>query len=231
MKSRRLKLGFTLVEILIVVMIVAVLATLVVGITGRLDAQSKARLTRSTIAIVEAALREFRDYEYQYPNSAYAGFDFPLDCHQDPNNPADLLVETVAEAFAIPVTYVSIAGPAGFVHKEEYSGSEGLYFFLSRVPQCRKTLDEIDKSLITNEDDNGNPMEIIITVGAVSRNHPLLRIVDPWGRALRYDYYDERIPAANIGPRLRSKRSFPAITSAGPDKMFGTDDDISGRKQ
>ena len=99
-----------------------------------------------------------------------------------------------------------------------------LYFFLSRVPESRKSIDKIDESLITSEGYNKQPMRITIGV----RIDPLLRVIDPWGETLRYDYYNRLEPDPVL--RLRGKRTFPVITSAGPDKKFGTADDISSRK-
>jgi len=84
-------------------------------------------------------------------------------------------------------------------------------------------LDKIDDSLITNEGFGKQPMSITIGV----KMYPLLRIIDPWGTTLHYDYYNEM----ELNPLLRNKgkRNFPLITSAGPDRIFGTGDDITSR--
>lgn len=222
-----MKNGVTLVELLIVVAVIAILATMVIGVATRIDTQGKERLTKGTIAILEAALRQFNDYEYNYRVSPlapiaeqdfYRGLDFPLDCNDfDPVT----LQTTLANALGTPVV---ILAPG---HDPRYSGSEVLYFLLSKVPESKKTLDKIEESLISNEDFNKQPMSI--TVGG--RVYPLLRIIDPWDMPLRYDYYVQPFPF--IPPQLNimqaSKRTFPVITSAGPDKIFGTADDISGR--
>lgn len=227
MKTRKYKHGLSLVEMLIVVGIIALLATMVIGIAGRIDNQSKERLAESTFTILDAALEQFRDYGYSYEvllaagkpeQDFYQSLDFPLDCNDF--NLTDLQT-TLANALDTPV---EIVAPG---HDLAYSGGEVLYFFLSRIPESRKTLDGIDESLLTNEGSNSQPMSItvgVVTVGVAT--YPLMRIVDPWGTALRYDYYYEREPFAL---RERSKRTFPEITSAGPDKIFGTADDISNR--
>ncbi len=208
---------FTLVEILIVVAVIAILTTMVVGIATRINNQSKEQLTKNTFALLNAALGQFRDYEYRYKHPGYYGLDFPLDCsgfNQDGLK--------AALANAMGATNASIM-PPGVLHDPNYSGSEALYFFLSRVPASRETLDKIDDSLITNLDSNKQPMEITIGV----KMYSLLRIIDPWGTTLHYDYYDERIivPA----DRNKTKRNFPLITSAGPDRIFRTGDDITSR--
>ena len=90
-----------------------------------------------------------------------------------------------------------------------------------------KTLDKIDESLLTNLDINKQPRRITITYPSGStKEYPLLRVIDPWGTTLKYDYYDEVL----IPPNPKQKRTFPVVTSAGPDKKFGNTDDISSRK-
>ena len=217
-KSYENKTGLSLVEMLIVVAIIVILTTMVIGLAGRVDNQSKEQLTRNTIAIITAALRQFHDYKYPYNNLAYADFDFPLDC-----NGFDVLTlqlqTTLENALGLAPGSVVI-DPVTAHNDPSYSGGEVLYFFLSKVPECRKTLDKIDESLITNLGLDKQPMTVTIGV----RIEPLLRVIDPWGTTLKYDYYDEVF----LDPR--SRRTFPVITSAGPDRKFGTDDDISSRK-
>ncbi len=214
---------FTLVEILIVVAIIAILATMVVGIATHISNQSKEQLTKNTFALLNAALGQFRDYGYNYNPSTvdvaerdfYRGLDFPLDCN---GLPQPLLQAALASALG--ATGASISGG---VHDLNYSGSEALYFFLNRVPTSRQTLDRIDESLITNLSANKQSMEIHIAFPGGPKIFPLLRIIDPWGTTLHYDYYNEW----TLDPK--SKRTFPEITSAGPDRIFGTGDDITSR--
>jgi prepilin-type N-terminal cleavage/methylation domain-containing protein len=220
MKSCKHKTGVTLVEILIVAAIIAILITMVIGIAARIDNQGREQLTKNTIALLDAALGEFGDYGYSYtedPN--YAGLKFPLDC----NNFLQNDLENALKA-APGVTNVSING----AHDPNYSGSEVLYFFLSRVPESRKTLDKIDKSLITSKDKNKQDMTITID----SKDYPLMRFIDPWGETLQYSYYkntEEESDPSLSEPERDSPRTFPVITSAGPDKEFGSADDISNR--
>ena len=225
MKSDANKTGLTLVEMLIVLAIVVILTTMVIGLAGRIDNQSKEQLTKNTIGIITAALRQFNDYEYRYEASIYAEFDFPLDCtfFNDIG-----IGTTVQSALGLVPGSVLISG--GDLNPG-FSAGEGLYFFLSQVPECRKTLDRIDESLITNLGNVTNKQPRIITItypGGSTKEYPLFRIIDPWGTTLKYDYYDELEPDPIL--RMRGKKSFPVITSAGPDKKFGNTDDISSRK-
>jgi prepilin-type N-terminal cleavage/methylation domain-containing protein len=218
MKSYANKTGLTLVEMLIVVAVVVILTTMVIGLAGRITDQSKEQLTESTIAILTAALGQFHDYEYRYKDLNYAGFDFPLDCNDFPQSLLETTLASALGATSAPIT--------GGVHHPSYSGCEVLYLLLSQVSECRKTLDKIDESLITNLGVDKQPRNITVTYlsGSV-KNYSMFRIVDPWGTTLKYDYYYEVL----IPPDPRQKRTFPVITSAGPDKQFGTADDISSR--
>lgn len=209
MKSYEHKAGLTLIETLIVVAVIALLVSMIIGIATRIDSQSKERLTENTFALLDAALSQFQDYGYNY-GDPYADFKFPLDCNDFSKGELEDALED-----ALGATDVSITGD----HNDVYSGSEAMYFFLSRVPESRKTLDKIDKSLITNKDENRD--DITITVDG--KDYPFLRIIDPWDTTLMYDYYDED------APNLDEAKTFPLITSAGPDRSFSTTDDITNR--
>jgi prepilin-type N-terminal cleavage/methylation domain-containing protein len=211
MKTCKYKTGFTLVEMLIVVAVIAILISMVIGIASRIENQAKQQLAEGTIAVLNGALEQFSDYGFRYKDADYSDFHFPLDCNDFPQ----LDLETTLRD-ALGATNVSISGGD---HNDVDSGSEALYFFLSRVPDCRETLDKIDKSLITSKDKNKQDM--IITIDDV--NCPLMRFIDPWGKTLRYNYYEDET-------KPEERRNFPLITSAGPDGVFDTDDDITNRK-
>jgi prepilin-type N-terminal cleavage/methylation domain-containing protein len=222
MENRKHKCGVTLIEMLIVLAIIALLATMVIGIASQIDNKSKENLTKNTIEILTAALEQFREYGYRYRHSDYSGFEFPLDCNGFSVGQLQTTLKDALGAASVLIT--------GGTHEPDFSGSEVLYLLLSRIPDCRETLEKIDSSLITDKDSLGNQMKVAID----GQEFPLLRVVDPWlergktaktGKSLRYDYYDEKI----IPPDPRQKRTFPVITSAGPDGIFNTNDDISSK--
>ncbi len=222
MKPGSLKTGFTLIEMVVVISIIAILISMVFTIVKRIDDQGKERLTRDTLVLIGNALEQFHDFGYEYKNANYNGLTFPLDCNGyyltgTPNLPATL--QSALGLSATPSIFIS-----GGTYDPNFSGSEALYFILRQVPDCRATLDKIDKSLLTNKDPHGN--SITITIGA-SPVLPFTRIIDPWGTALRYDYYQKD---SSWLPDLNTKKTFPVITSAGPDKQFDTADDISNVK-
>lgn len=226
MEGYKHKAGITLVETLMVVAIIALLATMVITIATRIESKTNEQLTGNTIALLNAALGQFRDYGYNFKvrsgagdneRTFYQGLDFPLDCNDFTD---DELVNELEKALGL---VGKISPISGGTHEDEYSGSEALYFFLSRVPTSRKTLDAIDRSLITSEGSDKQDMKITIA----GKDYPLMRVIDPWGKTLRYDYYDEK--ENDFDDREKSKRNFPLITSAGPDRQFGTGDDIGNR--
>ncbi|MGA1980616.1 MAG: prepilin-type N-terminal cleavage/methylation domain-containing protein [Sedimentisphaerales bacterium] len=244
MKSCKHKTGVTLVEILIVVAIIAILVTMVIGVASRIDTQGKVRLTKNTLALLDAALGEFQDYGYEYklvPNPRtneakfYRSLDFPIDCNG--LNYTNIKTELgralgSASSTAIKITKDTTEITDG-TYDPCYSGSAVLYFFLNRVPESRQTLDKIDRKLITNLDDkDGKDMKLITTIGGETKEYPLFRFIDPWGKTLRYDYYDyERYTSTQTYlNRMDTKKTFPVITSAGPDGDFNTvGDNITNR--
>ena len=78
--------------------------------------------------------------------------------------------------------------------------SAALYGQLYSIPQSRKILELINDSCITNNPQAPDSMP---------------QICDPWGVVLEYRY--------------STGDTFPILISAGPDKIFGTADDIKGK--
>jgi len=156
MKTRRYIHGLSLVEMLIVIGVIALLATMVIGVASRIDNQSKEKLLKSTFALLEGALEEYKEFQGFFP---------------DPN-PLD---------------------PSYLTH------SAALYGQLHSIPSSRKILEKISDSLIQS-----NPNAV-----------GMLQINDPWGTTLDYRYV--------------AGDNFPELVSAGPDRKFGTPDDITNK--
>jgi prepilin-type N-terminal cleavage/methylation domain-containing protein len=208
--KQRTKRCFTLVEMLVTVAIIVILASLVIGITSRIENREKEKQCRSTLALITTALAQFHDYGFTYSDPNYSAFTFPLDCNGfNATQIAGVLGSALGETVVVSDANTN------------YSGNEVMYLLLSMVPTSRETLGKIDKSLIASRN-----ATITITIGTQKQVYPLLRVIDPWGTTLRYDYYDE---TTGPPPDPKTKRNFPLITSAGPDKIFGTSDDITSR--
>lgn len=151
MKTRRCNNGVSLIEMLIAVAIIALLATMAIGIAARIESQAKENAVKGLFASLEGALQEYHEFTGDFPRPG---------------------------------------------------GSRNLYDELRSVPGSREILDKIDDSLIGYRAIEGHVL-------------PAPGIYDPWGRWLDYEY--------------GTNDTFPKLTSAGPDKMFRTADDISNR--
>lgn len=200
MTTRYRQFGFSLVEIIVVVAVIAILTTIVISTARRIQSKADEQLAAGTIAILDAAIEQFADYGYRYKHSDFDGLKFPLDCS---GFDVDGLEIELSKVLDKTISIIEVAD-----HEPAYSGIEAAYFLLSRVPDCRGTLGNIDKSLLVTKGKIVDP----------DRIWPLVRIVDPWGLALRYSLYDGAI-----------FRNFPLITSAGPDRQFDTADDITNK--
>ena len=161
MKTCKYKTGFTLVEMVVVIAIVAVLATLIVGVAARIDTQSKERALESTFALLDAALQEYYEYKGKFPEA-----------DADPNE-----------------------------------NSETLYAELYSIPASRTILEKVSNSLIQdNFKSDANTPEIY----------------DPW-------WPKDKDKRRVLDYRYTLGDTFPKLISSGPDRLFGTDDDITNR--
>lgn len=209
MRRHRQTFGFTLVEMMVVIAVIALLVSLAITALRRIENSAKEELAAGTLATLAAACEQFSDYGYRYPNPPYADFEFPLDC----SGLSAIEIEAVMADALGWSTSITLNDPND-------SGCVMLYYFLKRVPPCKVTLGEIDASLVTGKNKNGTPMQIDVD----GRVEPLFRVVDPWGTTLRYDYYE-----TDPNGIIQNIRTFPVLTSAGRDREFRTADDITSR--
>lgn len=159
MKNHKCKNGVTLVEMVVVVAIIAMLATIVIGIASRIDNRTKEKGLANIFALLESSLQEYRDYTDKFPEQVEKNF-------------------TKAAAH-----------------------SEFLYAELRSIPSSQKVLEKINDLLLKNKTATGDASP---------------KIYDPWGTVMDYRYVQGD--------------TFPELISAGPDKVFGTTDDISNKK-
>jgi prepilin-type N-terminal cleavage/methylation domain-containing protein len=222
MRIKKCTTAFTLIEMLVVVSIIAVLVTIVISIATRLDTQGKINSTQGTIALLNASLSEFQDYGFTYASGsqyANAHLRFPIDCNE--YTTFDETATRTALRDAVPdATTVIINLNTGLTYDNHWSGTIAMYFLLSQIPQCKQTLEKLDARAIVT----GGTIDV--TKGTVTTVYPLLYVVDAWGRPLGYKYY-YFTSGSNID--TDTIKTFPVITSAGPDGIFDTADDIKSR--
>jgi prepilin-type N-terminal cleavage/methylation domain-containing protein len=159
MRTRKYKHGMSLIEMLIVMAVIALLATMVIGVASRIDTQAKERGVESIFVVLDSALQEYHEFTGHFPE-------------QTEKNYANAAIH-----------------------------SEYLYKELRSVPGVQKILEKIEDSWIHNK-------------YGTAQTPP--EIYDPWGTVLDYQYI--------------AGDNFPRLISAGPDKKFGTADDMDSRK-
>lgn len=216
LNSRFYLTGLTLIEMLVVVAVIAILVTIVISIAPRLDLQGKEHLTKSTIALLNTALSEFHDYGFTYADAAkYGECKFPLDCTRFTKSALETALKDALDTTGTVTVTITYSNP----EEPNNADTEVMCFLLSRVPQSKQMLEKIARKLLVSDGK--------ITVTGEG-DCPLQHINDAWGTALRYDYYnDGKAPGSK--EMKDSIRTFPVITSAGPDKQLDTADDIKSR--
>jgi len=160
MTNARDNRGVTLVEMLVVLGIIAVLATIIFTLTKAMETQSKERATANVFALLRSALHEYYDDTGSFPP-------------QPERNLAEVQTHII-----------------------------NLYVALDSVPASRQVLDQVNGAFLKVARPDPQEPELIV-------------MCDPWGMPLDYIYVDGA--------------QFPELISAGPDKTFGTNDDISSR--
>lgn len=94
-----------------------------------------------------------------------------------------------------------------------YWSSETAFYFLEKVPQSKAILGSLAGRMLSNKDLTGAGLQMVIPAGGTT--YDWVRFVDAWGTSLNYEY--------------QNGDSFPVITSAGPDRVFGTEDDLKSQ--
>ena len=208
--------GFTLVEMLVTLAVVLILISASLRLGQYIKVRGQIQLTRSMLAVIDTALQQY--------HTDFGAFPFVSTDANSDKMPNDYLVgnlesdvKSVTNATSVGVQNGTLNEPDGSNPPVPISGasSAGLWWFLNQSANSRQIVDAITPSLITTLDmTTKNRLMITITPPAIPTD--LGRFVDTWGTSLWY-LYD---PAAD---------SFPRVVSAGPDKVFGTPDDIQNK--
>ncbi len=219
------KRAFTLIEMLVVVAVIVILLSIVAGVGRNVYTKAQIRNTEATITTLSTILQE---YQNQNKNR---DFPTPTTVAPAPVNDLsdfDLLRKRFGYFYHGNENYIAVVDcKAGdhdvFTWDDESdftddikpvadhradrlyarASIEFMYQFLDEVTACREKLAKLPESVVVNSDKD--------SIYLFDRTKPLLEIVDAWDHPLMYE--------ATSG-------NFPTITSAGPDGMFDTADDI-----
>jgi prepilin-type N-terminal cleavage/methylation domain-containing protein len=74
MKTRKYKNGLSLIEMLVVVAVIAVLATMVIGVATHIDTQAKEKGIESVLTLLEGALQEYHEFTGSFPEQLEKNF-------------------------------------------------------------------------------------------------------------------------------------------------------------
>jgi len=191
--------AFSLVELLVVMAIILLLGGALLGVGKYMTVRASIDLTESELQVLTTALQQY------YADTGAFPFDTDVN-----GNGAMETNEYDQPAFETDLSgVVMINGSPGTLAVDDVSGS-ALFYFLDQNPSSRTIVEALTDSLISNKDASGQA--ITITIGA-NPAIDLPRFVDAWGTSIRYEY----LPGT----------AFPILTSAGPDKVFDTPDDIT----
>ena len=215
--------GFTLIEMLVVMLIVALLAGGMMTVGNYVRQNAQVRSTEATIHLVTLALQEYQQHqdtrgelEVFPPDPCVVGANLQptpaLAWEQDAFVACWAEKGVIADDFA-PDDFAN--GHFEFTWDKRLldqknrlvaarNSSEVMYWYLNDVEACEKVLAQLPSGSKTNDNSNG------ITV--YEEPKPLIEVVDSWGRPLRY--------------RTLGRGNFPSVDSAGPDGIFDTADDV-----
>lgn len=193
--------AFTLLEVLITLAIIMILVGALAGTGKYLRTRSETQLTASAIEIINTALEQYHE---QYRAFPFKNRDETGDAVADPYTLTHFQLDT-----GMDITVGTLKEKDGGNQEIWNASSVALFYFLDRHSDSKAILETLSSRLITNVDAmTGQPVKMVM--GGVTYDVP--RFIDAWGMSLQYEYM--------------SNYAFPKIMSAGPDKVFGTSDDL-----
>jgi len=195
--------GFSLIEILVVIGLIAFLTAALVAVVPRVANASKVAATRATIKKVDELLNDringFRRWILRQDQAAGSGvpaYVSPTILSQVNNNATLAKIIAVKQLFQanFPQTYselpqsIQLAHPRGATHQPVTDSAESLYLFLTQGP------------LFDTEPPSAADLKAIETADTDGDGIP--EIVDAWGQPLRYYRWPTRLvrPSTNSPP-------------------------------
>ena len=229
-EGRGRRLGFTLIEMLVVMLIVALLAGGMMTLGGYVRQNAQIRSSEATIQLVTLALQEYQQHQDARskldmfpPDPCVVGAKLGVSAWEQNafvgcwagKFPSEETLAEMADHFAPTDFNDSVGWHFEFTWDKKLldqedrlvaarNSSEVMYWYLNDVAACAKVLARLPSGSKTNDNNNG------ITVYDEAK--PLIEVVDSWGRPLRY--------------RTLGAGNFPSVDSAGSDGIFDTADDV-----
>lgn len=168
--------GFSTVELLTVIAVLAILASILLGVGKRLQTQAEEKLADGMVDVLVSALEQYYGDHGEFPTAV-------VDTEPD----GDIDEVDFGVAVGEVVTFSGVP-------QDNYCwSSSALYYFLSRTPSSRRIIETLTDRLISNKDSAGVVLQIEIPAGS-GTIVDLIRFIDPWGNSILYTY----IPSNNF---------------------------------
>ena len=211
MRCKRGQSGMSLMEVLVALAVILILISTLIGVGSFVKTRANLDLTKAMLETLSTALTKY--------HSDFG--DFPFDTDINGNGILELLEYDQAALETGLVGAVVPAPPPVLLVEKDGNGnwiptasSAALFYFLDKNPSSRTIAAAVPNSLITNKDDSGAAIQFTFTAPP-NNMIDLPRYIDPWKISIRYEYL--------------TGTAFPVLTSAGPDKVFDTPDDITSK--
>jgi type II secretory pathway pseudopilin PulG len=189
----------SLMELLVALAVILILISALIGVGSYVKTRADIDLTRGMLETLSTALAQY-----------YSDFgDFPVTVKDITGDGTDDVYDEDHLEYDLNGTVTP--GDAIDNLGLEAASSAALFYFLDKNPSSRAIVEGMANTLVTNKDDSGAVIQI--NIGGTIYDLP--RYVDPWGMSIWYEYLDGT--------------AFPVLTSAGPDKMFESPDDITSK--
>lgn len=186
--------GFTIIELLVVMAVIAILMGLLVPALSGARKQAEVAKAKTLISGISIGLETYKQAHGMYPP----------DLHPNLPKSSECLAMYLSGG---SIYFISGTSPASYLWRHSAYTVTGrksstVYF-------------QFDSDVLSDSDSSGNS------------GYQAPELVDPWGRRFIYNSGADQNSANNqqLGPR-HSPRRFD-LFSAGPDKQFGTNDDVT----
>ena len=198
----------TLMEVLVAMATVLVLIGALMGIGSYVRTRGNIDLTQSMLSVLTAALEQYYDDTSDFPFDTDVDGDGVLDNYLRDDLINDVSLST---GLGVSLNVTDLLEEDGIGNNVSAASSAALFYYLDKYPSSRSIAESVSNTLITNKHADGTVIKMTLDVTP----YDLPRYIDAWKMSIRYEYL--------------TGTAFPVLTSAGPDKVFDTPDDITSQ--